>query len=182
MHPIADVQLEHSLFSRGVEDTLLATCDELGIGVTAYAVLGHGLLTGDFRPTPADARFKAHLPRFSSENLPINLALVDGLRDIASAHEATVAQLAIAWVLAKNPHVVALVGARRPERIAAMVAATTLELTPSDIAVIESSVPTNAVAGTRYAAPLMALARQRAFARCRVAELHHSDPGARLAQ
>lgn len=157
VRPIADVQLEYSLVSRGIEQDILATCAELGIGVTAYAVLGHGLLSGEFRPTASDGHFKAHLPRFSEENLPRNLELVDNLRAIANTHGVSVAQLAIAWALAKNDNIVALVGARRPERIDDAVAAARLHLTAHDIAEIEAAVPLEAVAGTRYAAPLMAL-------------------------
>ncbi len=157
VHPIADVQLEYSLLSRGIEDTILPTCQELGIGVTAYAVLGHGLLTGNFTRSASDARFKAHLPRFNSENLSKNLALVDKLREIANGRGVSVAQLATAWVLAKNPNVVALVGARRPERIADAVAAARIELTVADITTIETAIPAGAAAGTRYAAPLMAM-------------------------
>jgi len=157
VHPIADVQLEYSLFSRGIENGVLDTCRELGIGVTAYGVLAHGLLTGAWRPSPADGVHKAHLPRFQGANLDTNLALVENLRKLADARGLTVAQLAIAWVLAQDEAIVALVGARRPQRIADLVAATQVQLNPSDLAAIEQVVPVGAVAGTRYAAPLMAL-------------------------
>ena len=157
VHPIADVQLEYSLFSRSIENSVLDTCRELGIGVTAYGVLAHGLLTGSWQPSPADRVHKAHLPRFQGENLQANLALVENLRDLADGHGVSVAQLAIAWVLAQDEKVVALVGARRPQRIADLVAATQLRLNPSDLAAVERAVPIGAVAGTRYAAPLMAL-------------------------
>lgn len=157
VHPIADVQLEYSLFSRGIERDILQTCLDLGIGVTAYGVLGHGLLTGEAHRSPADARFTAHLPRFDAANLSANLALVDALRTIADRLDVTVAQLAVAYVLAKSEHVVALIGARRPGRIAEAVTAARLRLTPDDLAAIERAVPQDAIAGSRYATPLMAL-------------------------
>ncbi|WBU37759.1 aldo/keto reductase [Homoserinibacter sp. YIM 151385] len=157
VHPVADVQLEYSVFSRGIERDILGTCLELGIGITAYAVLGHGLLTGDFQRDAVDPRFKGHLPRFDAENLPANLALVDGLRVVAERRGVSVAQLAIAWELAKSERIVPLVGARRPERIAQALEAAHLVLSAEEVAEIERLVPASAIAGTRYAAPLMAL-------------------------
>jgi aryl-alcohol dehydrogenase-like predicted oxidoreductase len=154
VHPIADVQVEYSLFNRGPERAILDTCRELGIGVTAYGVLAHGLLTGAYRP---DAVGPGHLPQLAPENLPTNLALVERLRPIAEARGATVAQLAVAWVLAREPHLVALVGASRPSRVPDAVAAADLTLSDADMAAIEEAVPPGAVAGQRYAAPLMAM-------------------------
>jgi aryl-alcohol dehydrogenase-like predicted oxidoreductase len=155
VHPISDVQIEYSLFSRGPEGAIFDTCRELGIGITAYGVLAQGLLTGAFR-APGDGE-RAHLPRFRPENLQANLALVERLRPIALRRGASVAQLAIAWVLAQRPDVVALVGARRPGRITDAAAAAALTLTPADLAAIAEAVPAGAVAGERYAAPLLAL-------------------------
>ncbi|MCS7480163.1 aldo/keto reductase [Umezawaea endophytica] len=152
VHPIADLQIEYSLFSRGVERSILATCRELGVGVTAYGVLAQGLLTGAY----AGGGEVGHLPRHG-EHLAANLALVDRLRAVADARGATVAQLAVAWVLAQGDDVVALVGASRPGRVADAVAAADLVLTDADLAAIEEAVPAGAVAGERYAAPLMAM-------------------------
>ncbi|MFT4294487.1 MAG: aldo/keto reductase [Micropruina sp.] len=154
VHPISDVQIEYSLFSRGPERAVLQTCRELGIGVTAYGVLSHGLLTGAFRPGHAAP---PHLPRLQPENLPTNLALVERLRPIADARGVTVAQLATAWVLAQGDHIVALIGASRPGRIPDAVGAAGLELSAAELAAIDAAVPPDAVAGERYAAPLMAL-------------------------
>lgn len=153
VHPIADVQIEYSLFSRGPERSILATCRELGIGVTAYGVLSHGLLTGSY----AGGGEVGHLPRFHGDNLATNLALVERLRPLAARRNVTVAQLAIAWVLSRGPEIVALVGAGRPQRIADALTAADLELTEADLAAIEEAVPAGAVAGTRYAAPQMAM-------------------------
>jgi aryl-alcohol dehydrogenase-like predicted oxidoreductase len=155
VHPIVDLQIEYSIFSRGVEREILATCRELGIGVTAYGVLGHGLLTGSY--TGSGGGETGHLPRFHGENLTTNLAVVERLRPIADARGVTVAQLAIAWVLAQGEEIVALVGARRPGRIPDALTAAGLALTDADLAAIDEAVPDGAVAGGRYATPLMAM-------------------------
>ncbi|MEU7871418.1 aldo/keto reductase [Dactylosporangium sp. NPDC049140] len=153
VHPIADVQLEYSLFARGIERSILDTCHELGIGVTAYGVLAHGLLTGAYE----GGGEVGHLPWFNAGNLPANLALVDRLRPIAAGLGVTVAQLAIAWVLSRGPAIVALVGASRPARVASAVDASAIVLSAADLAAVEAAVPPGSVAGTRYAKPLMAL-------------------------
>ncbi|MFI5912115.1 aldo/keto reductase [Dactylosporangium sp. NPDC051541] len=153
VHPIADLQIEYSLFSRGPEREILATCRELGIGVTAYGVLSHGLLTGAY---PGGGEI-AHLPRFHGDNLAANLALVERLRPIAEGLGVTIAQLAIAWVLAQADDIVALVGASRPSRVAAALDAADIVLDAAAIEAIEAAVPADAVAGTRYGAPQMAM-------------------------
>ena len=158
VHPISDVQIEYSLFSRGPEDTIIPTCRELGIGITAYGVLSHGLLTG--RLSADDAGAPPHLPRLQGENRQANLALVERLRPIAGNRGISVAQLAVAWVLAQGAEhddVVAIVGAGRPERIVDNLAAARARLTDEDLADIARAVPPSAVAGDRYAAPLMAM-------------------------
>ncbi|MFF7329820.1 aldo/keto reductase [Streptomyces sp. NPDC008150] len=161
VHPICDVQIEYSLFSRNPEaNGILDTCRELGIGVTAYGVLAHGLLTGTYR-RPAEGDPRAHwLPRFHPDNLDANLALVDRLRPLADARGITVAQLATAWVVSENRalgNVVAVVGARRRNRVEEALAAAAVTLTEDDLRAVEEAVPADAVAGTRYAAPLMTL-------------------------
>ena len=159
VHPVADLQIEYSLVSRGIEDAILATCRELGIGVTAYGVLSRGLISGHWSPErplePGD--FRGGMPRFSGENLEHNLALVDRLRGVADAKGATVAQLAIAWVLSRGEDIVPLVGARRRERLAEALGALDVELTAADVAEIESAVPKDAAAGGRYDARQMAI-------------------------
>ncbi|GGK76021.1 aldo/keto reductase [Mangrovihabitans endophyticus] len=153
VHPIADLQIEYSLFSRGVERSILATCRELGVGLTAYGVLAHGLLTGAY----AGGGEVGHLPRLHGDNLATNLALVERLREVADARGVTVAHLAVAWVLAQGEEIVALVGASRPSRIADALTAAGLALSDADLAAIDAAVPVGAVAGERYAAPLMAM-------------------------
>jgi aryl-alcohol dehydrogenase-like predicted oxidoreductase len=154
VHPIADLQIEYSLISRGIESDILPTCRELGIGVTAYGVLSRGLISGhwsrDRAIPPTD--FRAHAPRFAADNLDRNLSLVEALRGIAAAKKATVAQVAIAWVLSRGPDIVPLVGARRRERLAEALGALDVALEEADLAAIERAVPAGAAAGARYPA------------------------------
>jgi aryl-alcohol dehydrogenase-like predicted oxidoreductase len=159
VHPISDLQIEYALISRGIETAILPTCRELGIGITAYGVLSRGLISGHWtkdRPT-APTDFRSHGPRFSAANIDHNLRLVDELRRIAESKGATVAQLAIAWVLSRGPDIVPLVGARRRDRLKEALGALTLKLSADDLAQIERAVPPGAAAGERYAPALMAM-------------------------
>jgi len=158
VHPVADLQIEYSLLSRGIEAEILPACRELGVGVTAYGVLSRGLLSGHWSTdrAVADGDFRKTAPRFTGENLDRNLALVDALRAVADAKGATVAQVAIGWVLSRGEDVVPLVGARRRDRLAEALGALQLELTAEDLAAIERAVPAGAAAGDRYHAPQIA--------------------------
>lgn len=158
VHPISDLQIEYSLLSRNIEDEILPTCRELGIAVTAYGVLSRGLLSGHWSRDRALAPndFRGFSPRFSGENLDHNLALVDALRAIAEDRDATVAQVAIAWVLSRGEDVVPLVGARRRDRLDEALGALELELSPADLERIEQAVPAGAAAGSRYDGAQMA--------------------------
>jgi aryl-alcohol dehydrogenase-like predicted oxidoreductase len=154
VHPIADVQTEYSLLSRGIESEILPAVRELGIGVTAYGVLSRGLLSGHWSP---DRELSAHdfrtfSPRFQGENLEHNLRLVESLREIASENGATVAQIAIAWVLTRGEDVVPLVGARRRERLHEALGALDVELDAADVGRIDDVLPAGAAAGDRYPA------------------------------
>ena len=155
VHPIADLQIEYSLVSRGIEDEILPVARELGIGITAYGVLSRGLLSGHWSADRQVRDFRAHLPRFTGDNLDANLRLVESLRAVADERDATVAQVAIAWVASRGDAVVPLVGARTRERLTESLGALELELTADDLAVIEAAVPADAVAGTRYDAAQM---------------------------
>ena len=152
MHPIVDLQIEYSLVSRGVERAILPTCRELGIAITAYGVLSRGLISGhysaDRSPTAGD--FRSRMPRFRPENLERNLALVHALRTVADVRGASVAQVAIAWVLTRGDDIVPLIGARRRDRLEEALGALELALDGDDVARIEEAVPAEAVAGTRY--------------------------------
>ncbi len=161
VHPISDLQIEYSLLSRGIEDEILPTCRELGIGLSAYGVLSRGLLSGHWSKEHADTLaphdFRASAPRFTGANLERNLELVETLRAVADTKGATVAQIAIAWALSRGEDVVPLVGARRRERLQEALGALDVELTESDLARIEEAIPADAAAGERYQAEQMAI-------------------------
>lgn len=157
-HPISDLQIEYSLVSRGIEEGILPTCRELGIGITAYGVLSRGLISGHWAADRSLAAndFRKHAPRFGGENLQHNLTLVEGLRAIADNRNATVAQVAIAWVLSRGADIVPLVGARKRERLKEALGAVDVRLTAEDLARIEQIMPAGAAAGDRYPMPMMA--------------------------
>ncbi|MFZ1040365.1 MAG: aldo/keto reductase [Anaerolineales bacterium] len=152
VHPISDLQIEYSLFSRNIEAGILPVCRELNISLTVYGVLSRGLLSGhwtkDQLTAPNDFRNSA--PRFTAENLDQNLSLVEALRTVAAQKGMTVAQAAIAWVLSRGTDIIAVIGARRRDRLAEALGALDFSLTASDLAQIEQAVPPDAVAGTRY--------------------------------
>jgi aryl-alcohol dehydrogenase-like predicted oxidoreductase len=157
VHPIADLQIEYSLMSRGLEATILPALRELGIGVTAYSVLARGLLSGRTPATGAKNDIRTtRMPRFSPENLEQNLQLAGALHEIADEKHVTNVQLAIAWVGAQGNDIVPLFGARRPGHVADAVGAATLDLAPDDLRRIGAAVPPERVAGTRYSAANMA--------------------------
>ncbi|MEV8114333.1 aldo/keto reductase [Streptomyces xiamenensis] len=156
--PISDLQIEYSLISRGIEEEILPVCRELGIGVTAYGVLSRGLISGHWQPDRTlDARdFRTASPRFQGDNLRHNLGLVETLRAIADERGASVAQLAIAWVLARGEDIVPLVGSRTRKRLSEALGALDVTLDAGDLAAIEAAVPAGAAAGDRYPAEQMA--------------------------
>ncbi|WP_280423246.1 aldo/keto reductase [Nocardia carnea] len=158
VHPIADLQIEYSLFSRGIEAEILPTCRELGIGVTAYGVLSRGLLSDSLRgrDDAAVSDSRAGIPRFQGENLSANLRLVDTLAGLAREKGVTTAQLAIAWVLGRGDDIVPLIGTRSARRWAESIAAAAVSLTPAEHAAVAEAVPADAVTGSRYPEPLMA--------------------------
>ncbi len=155
--PVTDLQIEYSLISRGLEESILPTTRELGIGITAYGVLSRGLISGHWTPERSTnaTDFRTHAPRFQGENLTRNLELVEALRSVAAAKGASVAQIAIAWVLAQGTDIVPLIGARRPDRLTEALGALEVELTAEDLAQIEKAVPKGAASGERYAAAQM---------------------------
>ncbi|WP_433429383.1 aldo/keto reductase [Nonomuraea sp. CA-141351] len=159
VHPIADVQLEYSLLSRGIERDILPACRELGIAVTAYGVLSRGLLSGHWSKDRelGEQDFRAVSPRFSGDNLAHNLALVEALRVLAEAKGVTVAQLAIAWVAVQGDDIVPLIGARRRERLSEALGALNVALTAEDLAAIEAAIPAGAAAGERYSEGQLAM-------------------------
>jgi aryl-alcohol dehydrogenase-like predicted oxidoreductase len=156
-HAVCDLQIEYSLISRGIENAILPTCRELGIGITAYGVLSRGLISGHWQQDATVAGdFRTLSPRFQKGNLEKNLALVEALRTIAAPRGASVAQLAIAWVAAQGEDIVPLIGARRRDRLDESLGALDIALTTDELQAIEKAVPKDAAAGDRYPQTLMA--------------------------
>jgi aryl-alcohol dehydrogenase-like predicted oxidoreductase len=157
VHPISALQIEYSLFTRGIEDEILPTLRELGIGLVPYGVLARGLLSDTFHGArPLSGQTRTRMPRFQGENLTHNLALADALRAIAREKGLTLAQLAIAWVRARGDEIVPIVGARRRGQLAEILGALEVGLTADDLARIERAVPPGAARGERYAPAQMA--------------------------
>ena len=146
--PIAALQIEYSLVSRGPEASIFPAARELGMGITAYGVLSRGLLSGSPVTSPKDLR--NHLPRFRGENYEKNRALVDTLNAIAREKQATASQVAIAWVMSRGADIVPLIGARRRAQLSESLRALDLKLSAEDLAEIERAIPADAVSGTRY--------------------------------
>lgn len=155
--PISDLQIEYSLLSRGIEEKILPVAREFGIGITAYGVLGRGLIAGQWTTPPAGQfDFRAVSPRFQGDNLNRNRQLANALAAVAQKKGVTAGQLAIAWVLSRGDDIVPLVGARRRDRLTEALEATGITLTPEDLAAIERAVPKGAASGERYPAAQMA--------------------------
>ena len=152
VHPIAALQSEWSLWSRDIEGDVVDTARRLGIGIVAYSPLGRGFLTGQIT-SPDDfpeGDFRAHLPRFTGENFRRNIELVDQVRALAEAKGCTAGQLALAWVLSRGDDVVPIPGTKRRTYLEENVAALDVELTPEDLATLESVFPVGVGAGDRY--------------------------------
>jgi pyridoxine 4-dehydrogenase len=151
VHKIADLQIEYSLMSRGIEAAILPTLRALGISLTAYGVLSRGLLSGRLPAAGAKGDIRVvRMPRFAAGNVDKNLALVEALRAIGATKGATPGQLAIAWVRARGDDVVPLVGARRRDQLKEALGAMDLRLDAGDLARIEAAVPPGEIAGARY--------------------------------
>jgi aryl-alcohol dehydrogenase-like predicted oxidoreductase len=154
VHPIADLQIEYSLISRGIEREILPACREIGIGITAYGVLSRGLISGHWRKHSDNGDWRSLAPRFQGDNLDKNLALVERLRAVAKDIGVSVAQVAIAWVMARaealKVAMVPIVGARRREQLLESLGALEVRLDEAQLAAIEQAVPPEAVAGARY--------------------------------
>lgn len=152
VHPIAALQTEYSLWSRDVEDDILPTCRELGIGFVAYSPLGRGFLTGRFQ-SPSDFEagdFRQQGPRFQAENFEANLALVRKLEEMAAQKNCTTSQLALAWVLAQGDDIVPIPGTKREKYLVENWGALDVTLTADDLATLEAIAPRGVAAGTRY--------------------------------
>jgi aryl-alcohol dehydrogenase-like predicted oxidoreductase len=150
VHPIAALQSEYSLWSRDIEDEIVPTLRELGIGLVAYSPLGRGFLTGRYRSVdelPADD-YRRNSPRFQGENFDRNLALADRIRELAEAKGRTPAQLALAWVLSRGDDVVPIPGTRSVSRLEENAASVDVELSADELRELTEALPEPA--GTRY--------------------------------
>lgn len=152
VHPIAALQTEYSLWTRDVEAEILPTARECGIGFVAYSPLGRGFLTGAIRNVEqlAPDDWRRVNPRFQDENFSANQRLVEAVTQIAAEKQCTPAQLALAWLLHQDPHIVPIPGTRRVERLDENAAATRIDLSDDDLDRIEQTLATTRVAGSRY--------------------------------
>jgi aryl-alcohol dehydrogenase-like predicted oxidoreductase len=157
VHPIAALQTEYSLWSREVEDEILPTVRELGIGLVAYSPLGRGFLTGQFKTIddlPADD-WRRGAPRFQGENFRKNLELVKKIEEMAAMKGCTPSQLALAWVLAQGQDVVPIPGTKRVKYLDDNLGAVNVRLTADELAQIDAILPAGAASGARYPAQAM---------------------------
>ncbi|MGI9049529.1 MAG: aldo/keto reductase [Rubrobacteraceae bacterium] len=152
VHPITALQTEYSLWSRDVEDGILPTVRELGIGFVAYSPLGRGFLTGQFEKFEdlPEGDYRRSSPRFQGENFQKNLEMVERVREIASEKGVTPGQLALAWLLHRGDDIVPIPGTKRRKYLEENAAAVDVELTDEDLARIEEAAPVGAAAGGRY--------------------------------
>jgi aryl-alcohol dehydrogenase-like predicted oxidoreductase len=158
VHPISAGQYEYSLFSRDLEDELLPTLRELGIGLVGYSPLGRGFLSGEITSVDQldEDDFRRTSPRFQGGNFDRNLKVVERVKELAEAKGYTAAQLALAWVLAQGDDVVPIPGTKRRAYLEQNVAALDIELDAEDLAAIEEVAPVGVAAGDRYAPAQMA--------------------------
>jgi len=157
VQPVTALQSEYSLWFRDHEEEILPTIEELGIGLVAYSPLGKGFLTGkiDETTTLDSTDFRSTLPRFTPEARKANQALVDLIGAIAERKKATPAQIALAWVLAQKPWIVPIPGTTKLHRLDENIGALAVELTPGDLAEIETAASKITVQGDRYPEKLM---------------------------
>ncbi len=152
MQPVAALQSEYSLFWREPEQTVLPTLEELGIGFVPFSPLGKGFLTGKIdASTKFDSTdFRSSVPRFSEENRKANQALVDVISEFAETKQATPAQIALAWLLAKKPWIVPIPGTTKLARLEENLGAVNVELTPDDVRALEDASSKIKLEGERY--------------------------------
>jgi aryl-alcohol dehydrogenase-like predicted oxidoreductase len=158
VHPISALQTEYSLFTRDVEDEVLPTLRELGIGFVAYSPLGRGFLTGAWKSMddlPEDDTRAGRFPRFSEENFRQNLELAERVREIAGEKGATPGQLALAWLLAQGDDIVPIPGTKRRKYLEENAGAVDVTLTGEDLRRIEEAIPRGSAAGERYSEQMM---------------------------
>jgi aryl-alcohol dehydrogenase-like predicted oxidoreductase len=152
VQPVTALQSEYSIWWRTVEDSVLPTCEELGIGFVPYSPLGRGYLTGKIDETATfdSSDIRSRNPRFTPEAIKSNRVVVDLLEGIAAQKGATPAQIALAWLLAQKPWIVPIPGSRKLERLDENIGAAAVELTPDDLSKIENAMAQITVVGDRY--------------------------------
>ncbi|MGA8542133.1 MAG: aldo/keto reductase [Thermoplasmata archaeon] len=158
VHPITAVQSEYSLWTRDPEDGILATCRELGVGFVPFSPLGRGFFSGKLRSVSGldEDDFRRTLPRFQPENFERNLALIDALDSLSRSKGCAPAQLALAWVLAQDDHIVPIPGSKRRSHLEENLAAANLGLSAEELRLIDAAVPKGAASGARYGETAMA--------------------------
>ena len=152
VHPITALQTEYSVWERDVEDEILPTCRELGIGFVPYSPLGRGFLAGTIRSLdelPADD-WRRNYPRYQPDTLPQNLKIVDAIGEVAKRHGVSNAQVALAWLLAQGDDVVPIPGVKRRETMRDSAGSVDVTLTVDDLAAIDAAAPSGGTAGPRY--------------------------------
>jgi aryl-alcohol dehydrogenase-like predicted oxidoreductase len=157
VHPIAALQMEYSLFTLDIESStseILKTCRELGVTVVAYSPVGRGVLTGQFQSHAdiPEGDLRRMLPKYSEENFPKILELVQGLKDVANAHESTPAQVALAWLLAQGPEIIPIPGTKSTAKMDENAASALLQLSDQEVQEIRTLVERTEIEGTRYPA------------------------------
>jgi len=152
IHPIAALQTEYSIWERDVEAEILPACRELNIGFVPYSPLGRGFLAGGIRSLAdlAADDWRRNDPRYSDENLPRNLAIVDAIAAVAQRHGVSNAQIALAWLLAQGPDIVPIPGVKRRATMQDSAASPDVTLSDADIAALDAAAPTGTTAGPRY--------------------------------
>jgi len=152
VHPIAALQTEYSIWERDVEEEILPTCRELNIGFVPYSPLGRGFLAGGIRSLDdlAADDWRRNDPRYSAENLPKNLAIVDAITKVAQRHGVSNAQIALAWLLAQGANIVPIPGVKRRETMRDSAAAPDVKLSDADVATLDAAAPKGKTAGPRY--------------------------------
>jgi len=154
VHPLTALQTEYSLFTRDLEDEILPTLRELGIGLVPYSPLGRGLLTGAITGPESfsedDARRTGYFPRFTDEALRANLALVEQVKALAADRGCTPGQLALAWVLAQGDDIAPIPGTKRRRYLEENIGAVEVTLSSDEVAALGRAIPREAVVGARY--------------------------------
>ncbi|QXQ07547.1 aldo/keto reductase [Sphingosinicellaceae bacterium] len=157
VHAIAALQSEYSLWERGVEDDILPTCREFGIGFVPYSPLGRGFLAGTAKRAEEYPKgdYRANDPRYQGANYDANLRALEAVKTVADRHEVSAARVALAWLLAQGPDIVPIPGAKRRVTLEDSMAAADVVLTAADLAELDAASPAGGTSGERYGNPAM---------------------------